>query len=146
MSSYQFENRHTSNEHIHWGSIYRLSCTSHLREHLHILAALLNMQYSSFINTVAKKEKLDAVLFTRHYCQCIVIPPAVTSFKVMLHRTIHNDDFKRNTALQCWNNVAAISTMLQLYVALKIVVVIRPVQHHLYGTHWGLFLPHLQGL
>ena len=36
--------------------------------------------------------------------------------------------------------------MLQLYVALKIVVVIRSVQHHPYGTYWGLFLPHLQGL
>ena len=25
--------------------------------------------------------------------------------EVMLHGTIRNDDFSRNTALQCWNNV-----------------------------------------
>ena len=29
-------------------------------------------------------------------------------FKVMLHETIRNNDFQRNTALQCWNNVATI--------------------------------------
>ena len=28
------------------------------------------------------------------------------SVKVMLHGTIHNDDFLCNNALQCWNNVA----------------------------------------
>ena len=26
----------------------------------------------------------------------------------MLHETIHNDDIKHNTALQCWNNVATV--------------------------------------
>ena len=26
----------------------------------------------------------------------------------MLHGTIRNDDFQRNTALQCWNNVVTI--------------------------------------
>ena len=30
------------------------------------------------------------------------------SVKVMLHGTIYNDDFQGNTALQCWNNVAAV--------------------------------------
>ena len=44
---------------------------------------------------------------------------------VTLHGTIRNDDFKRNTALQCWSNVVTIrnnvATMLQRYVALKIV-------------------------
>ena len=43
--------------------------------------------------------------------------------KVMLHETISNDDFQRNTALQCWNNVATIrnnvATILQCCVALK---------------------------
>ena len=29
-------------------------------------------------------------------------------FKVMLHETIRNNDFQRNTVLQCWNNVATI--------------------------------------
>ena len=29
-------------------------------------------------------------------------------FKMMLHETIRNNDFQRNTALQCWNNVATI--------------------------------------
>ena len=27
-------------------------------------------------------------------------------FQVMLHETIRDGDFRRNTALQCWNNVA----------------------------------------
>ena len=49
--------------------------------------------------------------------------------KVMLHGTIRNDDFYRNTALQCWNNVVTIqnnvATMLQRCVMLKIVVVNR---------------------
>ena len=44
----------------------------------------------------------------------------------MLHGTIRNDDFKRNTALQCWNNVVTIrknvATMLQGCDAVKIVV------------------------
>ena len=47
----------------------------------------------------------------------------------MLHETIRNDDFKRNTALLCWNNVVPIrnnvATMLQRCVALKIVVANR---------------------
>ena len=34
----------------------------------------------------------------------------------MLHETIRNDNFKRNTGLKCWNNVAAfrndVATML----------------------------------
>ena len=49
----------------------------------------------------------------------------------MLHGTIRNDDFERSTALQCWNNVAAIpinvATMLQRCVAQKIVFANRPV-------------------
>ena len=48
------------------------------------------------------------------------------SFKVMLHGIIRNDDFQRNTALQCWNNIVTIqknvATMLQRCVALKIFV------------------------
>ena len=50
----------------------------------------------------------------------------VTSLKVMLHGMIRNDNFQRNTALKCWNTVVIIhnnvATMLQRYVALKIVV------------------------
>ena len=49
--------------------------------------------------------------------------------KVMLHGSIRNDDFYRNTALQCWNNVVTIrnnvATMLQRCAALKIVVANR---------------------
>ena len=48
------------------------------------------------------------------------------SLKVMLHGTICNHNFQRNTALQYWNNVATIrnnvATMMQGCVALKIVV------------------------
>ena len=47
----------------------------------------------------------------------------------MLHGTIRNDEFLRNTALQCWNNVATIwtnvATMLQRCVSQKIVVASR---------------------
>ena len=43
--------------------------------------------------------------------------------------TIRNDNFLRNTTLQCWNNVATIrnnvATMMQRCVALKIVVANR---------------------
>ena len=48
------------------------------------------------------------------------------SLKVMLHGTIRNNDFLRNTAMQYWNIVATIrnnvTTMMQRCVALKIVV------------------------
>ena len=48
------------------------------------------------------------------------------SLTVMLHGTIRNDDFLRNTAMQYWNNVTTIrndvTTMMQRCVALKIVV------------------------
>ena len=48
------------------------------------------------------------------------------SLKVMLPGTIRNDDFQRNPALQCWNNIVTIennvATMLQRCVSLKIVV------------------------
>ena len=47
----------------------------------------------------------------------------------VLHGTIRNDDFLRNTARQCWNNVVTIrnnvATMLQRCVALKVVVANR---------------------
>ena len=53
----------------------------------------------------------------------------------MLHGTIRNDDFRGNTALQCWNNVVTIrnnvETMLQHCVTLKIVIANRLVEHHL---------------
>ena len=52
--------------------------------------------------------------------------------KVMLHGTIRNEEFLRNRALQCWNNVVTIRNnvatmfrMLQLCVPLKIVVANR---------------------
>ena len=56
--------------------------------------------------------------------------PFVRRLKVMLHGTIRIDDFQRNTALQCWNNVVTIqnnvATMLQRCVVLKITVENRP--------------------
>ena len=39
-----------------------------------------------------------------------LLPSPLSLFKVMLHRTIGNDGFSCNTALQCWNNVG---TMLE---------------------------------
>ena len=78
-------------------------------------------------------------------CFFVLIRPIVvfSSFllpsplKVMLHGTIRKDDFKRNTSLQCWNNVVTIrnhvTTMLKrCSVALKIVLANRLVEHHLY--------------
>ena len=51
-------------------------------------------------------------------------------FKVMLHETIRNDYFKRNTALHCCNIIGStgncVATMLQSCVALKIVPANRP--------------------
>ena len=58
-----------------------------------------------------------------------LLPSPLSLLKVMLHRTIGNDDFSCNTALQCWNNVVTIrnnvATMLQRCVGLKIVVANR---------------------
>ena len=52
---------------------------------------------------------------------------------VMLHGTIRNDDFQRNKALQCWNNVVTIrnnvATMLQRCVALKSSRVTSPLEN-----------------
>ena len=46
------------------------------------------------------------------------------TLKVMLHGAIRNDDFYRNTALHCWNNVVTIrnnvASILQRCVALKV--------------------------
>ena len=43
------------------------------------------------------------------YEPCVQITtPLFSLLKVMLHETISNDDFQRNTALQCWNNVVTI--------------------------------------
>ena len=57
---------------------------------------------------------------------CCVVVPVI---KVMLHITIRNDDFYRNTPLQYWNNVTTIrnnvATMMQRCLALKIVVANR---------------------
>ena len=49
-------------------------------------------------------------------------------------RTICNDDFQRNTTLQCRDNVVTIrnnvAAMLPRYIALKVVVANRLVYHH----------------
>ena len=54
---------------------------------------------------------------------------------MMLHETIHNDDFWRNTALQHCCDIASngynVVPALPRYVALKIVVANRPVLCHL---------------
>ena len=58
-----------------------------------------------------------------------LLPSPLSLLKVMLHRTIGNDDFSCNTSLQCWNNVVTlrnnVATMLQRCVGLKIVVANR---------------------
>ena len=41
------------------------------------------------------------------------------SIKVMLHGTIRNDDFYRNTALQCWNNVVTIQNNVAMLCCAK---------------------------
>ena len=50
--------------------------------------------------------------------------------KGVLHEMICNNNFQRNTALQCWNNFATIqnnvAAMLECCIALKIVVANRP--------------------
>ena len=51
---------------------------------------------------------------------------SVKRLKGDVTRTIRNDDFHRNKALQCWNKVASIknnvATMLQRCVVLQIIV------------------------
>ena len=42
------------------------------------------------------------------FCTTTTWKCLISRFKVMLLGTIRNDDFQRNTALQCWNNVASI--------------------------------------
>ena len=60
---------------------------------------------------------------------------AFVSLKVMLHETICNDDFQRNTALlHCCDivsNGCNIVPILQRSVALNMVVANRSVKHHL---------------
>ena len=58
---------------------------------------------------------LNQLLFCRSRChrrrRCLsslLSLPLRGLFKGMLHETIRNNDFQRNTALQCWNNVATI--------------------------------------
>ena len=46
-----------------------------------------------------KKTRKLSGLSAYSYLKCI---------KVMLHGTIRNDDFWRNIALECWNNVVTI--------------------------------------
>ena len=64
-------------------------------------------------------QHFNAIL-TVKFCPCV---------KLILHETIRNDDFWRNTALQCWNSAETIrnnaATMLQRCVALKIAVANR---------------------
>ena len=59
-----------------------------------------NQQYSWIIS--------DHFVFTENCCLKFKL---LICFKVMLHKTIRNGDLshlKRNTALECWNNVATI--------------------------------------
>ena len=58
-------------------------------------------------------------------CWPTMLRPFAPGLKVIIQGTIRNDDFKRNTGFQCWNNVAATRNnhaMLQNCIALKIVV------------------------
>ena len=63
------------------------------------------MQSYCFVN-------LNQLLFCRSRCRrrrrclsSLLSLPLRGLFKMMLHETIRNNDFQRNTALQCWNNV-----------------------------------------
>ena len=62
----------------------------------------------------------------RHFLQKTCNLEVSGSFKAILHRTILNDDFSRNTEMQFWSNVVTIrnnvATMLQRCAALKIVM------------------------
>ena len=87
---------------------------------------------STSIDLIRKKKKkiARAADFFVFRCRCFArLQCRFVRLKVMLHRTIRNDDFWRNTELQCWNNVVTIRnnvvTMSQRCVALKIVVANR---------------------
>ena len=56
---------------------------------------------------------LNQLLFCRSRCRrrrrclsSLLSLPLRGLFKATLHKTIRNNDFQRNTALQYWNNVA----------------------------------------
>ena len=40
-----------------------------------------------------------------HYCTTTMYKGLILPFKVMLQKTIHNNDFQHNKALQSWTNV-----------------------------------------
>ena len=64
--------------------------------------------------------------------------------EVMLHGTIRNDDFKRNTALQCCNHSKLCRNNASNCVALKIVFENRLVcyKHHLNGLKCSFYRSH----
>ena len=82
-----------------------------------------------------------------------------TTLKVMLHGTIRNDDFYRNTELQCWNNVVTIrnnaATLCcaknRLCKSSRVTSPLQPAQlshdHSFLNQHiylkWGVFSPPL---
>ena len=78
------------------------------RRQRNVQKSVMPMQSCCFAN-------LNLLLFCRSRCRrrrrclsSLLSLPLRGLFKVMLHETIRNNDFQRNTALQCWNNVATI--------------------------------------
>ena len=90
---------------------------------------LRRLQRLDIIQTERQKKKTKEALLAGCYHY----------YKVMLHETIRNDDFLRNTALQhCYDiisNSYNIVPTLQRCVALQIIVANRPVWRHLYRLY-----------
>ena len=78
------------------------------RRQRNVQKGVMHVQSCCFAN-------LNQLLFCRSCCRrprrclsSLLSLPLRRLFKATLHETIRNNDFQRNTALQCWNNVATI--------------------------------------
>ena len=93
------------------------------------LASLRSFQSPLGLQDYSRGRRRRSTAMTKFNFKFFVLFFHQRSVKVILHGTIRNDDFQRNTALQRWSNVVTIrnnvATMLQRCVALKIVVANR---------------------
>ena len=91
-----------------------LSCNANWR--LTFLKTLYNSFFFQKIIMIVCNEKEHSI--TNQLCNFLG-----GGFKVTLHGTIRNDDFQRNPALQCWDNVVTIrnnvATMLNAVLGKK---------------------------
>ena len=106
-------------------SLLFLILSMHVRKQT--AAAYSHVLADSYVyNTVLTANRFFASCYTAFPWKTTAPIASPIPLKVILHGTIHNDKFWRNTAFQCWNNVVTIrnnvATMLQPCVVLKIAI------------------------